>query len=313
MSLDLTLTEENCYETYRRWIVVGVNRALTYTIGSFSGRAQNIIDLVVYLGTRQKVLRIEDAHTSAFWSDNNLLLWLALIGGSELALHLLGVRLGNWNHFFVVFLWLTITVTLARGNELARGWELGNAKNQRLLDTTTQREEFNFYFFLFSTFKSSAHCENLWKNDLPQLLSLGKSSYFDVTVAYCVRIKCCPRGGVGKHTNDPNQLAICITILLHTFGRQQIKQNTIKRNYFAVRNLFSLNPTHKGFSILFKRVNYHILLYYITNNKKHFPIESCLPNWTSCLANQCGKTKERVNGPSRVASLIELKRGLSIK
>lgn len=104
VSFDSTLTEENCYGTYRRWVVVGVNRALTYTIGSFGGRAQNIIYLVVNLSPRQKVLRIEDAHASAFWSDNDLLLWLTLIRRSELALHLLGVRLGNWNHCFVVFL-----------------------------------------------------------------------------------------------------------------------------------------------------------------------------------------------------------------
>lgn len=107
---DLTLTRENCGGTYRRWVVVGVNRALTYAIGSFSGRAQDIVDLVIYLGTRQEVLRIEDAHASALWGDNDLLLWLSLVARGELALHLLGVRLSNWNHYLsLVFLWLTIT------------------------------------------------------------------------------------------------------------------------------------------------------------------------------------------------------------
>lgn len=109
---DLTLTRENCCGTYRRWVVVGVNRALTYAIGSFGGRAQDIVDLVIYLGTRQKVLRIKDAHASALWGDNDLLLRLSLVARGELALHLLGVWLSNWNHYLslsLVFLWLTIT------------------------------------------------------------------------------------------------------------------------------------------------------------------------------------------------------------
>lgn len=64
------------------------------------------------------------------------------------------------------------------------------------------------------------------------------------------------------------------------------------------------------FSIVFKRLNYHILFYYITIKNTYIPIESWPQIKKSCLANQCGETEKR--NDSRVASLIELKMGLSI-
>lgn len=53
-----------CHSAYRRW-VVGVDGALTDSVGRLGRRAKDVVDLVVHLGARQEVLRVEDADTAA--------------------------------------------------------------------------------------------------------------------------------------------------------------------------------------------------------------------------------------------------------